>query len=158
PDRARPLSASPQLRPDEWRSLGRALAELARFTADHGLHLGFHAHLGTAVATSADVDRLVNEFGGLELTLDTGHLYAAGSNPVEFARTHATRIVHVHLKDVRRPAMLRLRESGGSFLDGVLGGLFTVPGDGAIDYAAFLAVLAEHHYAGWLVVEADQDP
>jgi inosose dehydratase len=40
----------------------------------------------------------------------------------------------------------------------VINGAFTVPGDGAVDFGALLAVLHEHGYAGWLVVEAEQDP
>jgi inosose dehydratase len=44
------------------------------------------------------------------------------------------------------------------FLAAVLEGVFTVPGDGCVDYAAVLKPLAEAGYAGWLVVEAEQDP
>ncbi len=40
----------------------------------------------------------------------------------------------------------------------VLEGIFTVPGDGFIDYPAILRVLADNGYQGWLVVEAEQDP
>ena len=40
----------------------------------------------------------------------------------------------------------------------VMEGIFTVPGDGFIDYPAILRVLADAGYSGWLVVEAEQDP
>ena len=36
--------------------------------------------------------------------------------------------------------------------------LFTVPGDGCIDYKPFLQILKNINYSGWLVVEAEQDP
>jgi inosose dehydratase len=36
--------------------------------------------------------------------------------------------------------------------------VFTVPGDGFIDYRPILAELAGANYSGWLVVEAEQDP
>ena len=45
-----------------------------------------------------------------------------------------------------------------SYAGVVLAGVFTVPGDGAIDYAPLLAVLKSAGYSGWLVVEAEQDP
>jgi len=49
-------------------------------------------------------------------------------------------------------------EHDSSFLRAVLDGVFTVPGDGSIDYVAVLAPLAHAGYSGWLVVEAEQDP
>ncbi|MGQ3076285.1 MAG: TIM barrel protein, partial [Ferrovibrionaceae bacterium] len=66
--------------------------------------------------------------------------------------------VHVHCKDVRAEVIRQARNNGWSFLDGVLNGTFTVPGDGALDYEALLATLHEAGYEGWLVVEAEQDP
>jgi len=36
--------------------------------------------------------------------------------------------------------------------------VFTVPGDGAIDFTAVLRELRQADYGGWLVVEAEQDP
>ena len=52
--------------------------------------------------------------------------------------------------------MQKARAQDWSFLDSVVAGAFTVPGDGAVDFAAVLAMLPA--YAGWLVVEAEQDP
>ena len=65
---------------------------------------------------------------------------------------------HVHVKDVREGVLARLRAEDGSFLKGVLEGVFTVPGDGTIDFRAFMRVVKEIGYAGWVVVEAEQDP
>ena len=45
-----------------------------------------------------------------------------------------------------------------SFLKGVLEGVFTVPGDGFIDFHAFARALFDIGYEGWVVVEAEQDP
>ncbi|MGS0743207.1 TIM barrel protein, partial [Glaciimonas sp. GG7] len=71
---------------------------------------------------------------------------------------HIARISHVHCKDVR-PAVMKLARNGNwSFLQSVINGAFTVPGDGGIDFAALLLVLYAHDYQGWLVVEAEQDP
>ena len=71
---------------------------------------------------------------------------------------HIGRVVHVHCKDVRREVLDRALESDMSFMDAVLQGIFTVPGDGCIDFPSLLRDLQAHDYAGWLVVEAEQDP
>jgi len=52
----------------------------------------------------------------------------------------------------------RARAEDMSFMGAVMEGIFTVPGDGFIDYSAILRVLADNDYSGWLVVEAEQDP
>ena len=54
--------------------------------------------------------------------------------------------------------MRSARNDGWSFLTGVINGTFTVPGDGVIDFDAVLTLLHDAGYAGWLVVEAEQDP
>jgi inosose dehydratase len=70
----------------------------------------------------------------------------------------ADRVHHVHYKDIRPDVVKRVRESGMSFLDAVIAGAFTVPGDGCIDFAAITGKLKAIGYAGWIVVEAEQDP
>ena len=64
----------------------------------------------------------------------------------------------MHLKDVRESVITTARNEGWSFLNSVLNGAFTVPGDGSIDYLTLLTVLKDAGYEGWLVVEAEQDP
>jgi inosose dehydratase len=71
---------------------------------------------------------------------------------------HIARVCHVHCKDVR-PAVAKLaRNRNWSFLDAVIAGAFTVPGDGAVNFPALIDRLKRHGYCGWLVVEAEQDP
>jgi len=65
----------------------------------------------------------------------------------------------VHCKDIRSEVFHKVvSRGGGSFLDGVLAGMFTVPGDGYLDYGAVMQALAEINYSGWIIVEAEQDP
>ena len=92
------------------------------------------------------------------LTVDTGHAALGGIDPVALIRSNPARIAHVHCKDVRPGVFERVVNGGGSFLDGVLAGMFTVPGDGKLDYGALMGALAEIDYAGWIIVEAEQDP
>jgi inosose dehydratase len=128
--------------------------------ADEGMRLCYHHHMGTGVQTRAEVDRLMNDTDPevVHLLLDTGHLYWAGDDPLDMARAYAGRIKHVHLKDIRKDILDRCTERKLSFLESMLEGAFTVPGDGVIDFAPIFGALADAGYEGWLMVEAEQDP
>ncbi len=106
--------------------------------------------MGTGVMTRADVDRLMasTDPGLVHLLLDTGHLAFAGDDPVAAAYAYADRIGHVHLKDIRPEVVSRVREEGLSFQEGILDGVFTVPGDGAIDFVPVLEALGAAAYRG----------
>jgi inosose dehydratase len=158
-DRARPLSATPRLAASEWPRFGARLTELADYITAQGLRFAYHHHLGTVVEQSDDLERFIQHTGaGVGLTLDTGHAALAGIDAVSIVRSYPTRIMHVHCKDVRREVFDALTRRDGSFLDGVLDGMFTVPGDGALDYDALMKALAEMSYDGWVIIEAEQDP
>ncbi|VFT75560.1 inosose dehydratase [Klebsiella aerogenes] len=68
------------------------------------------------------------------------------------------RIRHLHLKDVRPQVLGRLYRENLSFNEAVRAGLFTIPGDGCIDYAPILDFVRDSDYRGWLIIEAEQDP
>jgi inosose dehydratase len=111
------------------------------------------------VQTEADIDRLMAATGeAVGLLLDTGHLTYAGGDPATVTGRHGGRVNHVHCKDVRADVLARGRAGDSSFVDAVLDGVFTVPGDGEVDFATVFRGLAEHGFQGWLVVEAEQDP
>jgi inosose dehydratase len=158
-DRTRPLSSRPSLLDEGWHDFGIRLTELADRLVEQGIRLAYHHHMGTVVETAAEIDRLMATTGGsVGLLLDTGHLSFAGVDPANIAWRHRLRINHVHCKDVRSGVLARARAADQSFLDSVLDGVFTVPGDGGIDFAAVLGALKAANYRGWLVVEAEQDP
>jgi len=158
-DRRARLSQRPVLAPADWPRFAARLEELGARLADAGLALAYHHHMGTVVQSEDEVDRLMDSCDdAVSLLLDTGHLTFAGGDPVRAAARHADRIRHVHCKDVRRAVLARCLNRDSSFLDAVLDGVFTVPGDGCVDYPAVLAPLARARYRGWLVVEAEQDP
>ncbi|MCM2971778.1 myo-inosose-2 dehydratase [Larsenimonas suaedae] len=158
-DQARPLSQRPHLSDEDWQRLTEGLNVVGDYLKDQGVHLVYHHHLGTAVESQADVIRLMdNTRDSVGLLLDFGHLVGAGGDPLEIARRYSARIKHVHCKDIRRPVLDDVRNRDKSFLDGVLDGLFTVPGDGDVDFLPALEQLSASGYSGWLVVEAEQDP
>jgi inosose dehydratase len=153
------ISRRPSLGADDWVAYGRKLTELAEHMADFGVRMAFHHHMGTIVESDAEVDRLMKHTGeAVGLLYDTGHSIFSGGDPLALIRTHARRVVHVHCKDARRTVLDRARAEDMSFMDAVIEGIFTVPGDGFIDYPSILRVLADARYSGWLVVEAEQDP
>ena len=154
-----PLSRTPRLDAAGWRAFGARMTAFADYVAGHGLRFAYHHHLGTVVEGPGDLGAFIRATGAsVGLTLDTGHAALGGVDPVATLRAHPARIAHVHCKDVRPAVFERVRAQDLSFLDGVLAGMFTVPGDGALDYAAVMRTLADIGYSGWIVVEAEQDP
>jgi len=154
-----PLSARPTLPDAQWPAFCERLNVVARHMRGQGVRLAFHHHMGTVVQTEDEIDRLLaGTTDDVALLLDTGHLAFAGGDPVRVARRHARRIAHVHCKDVRAGVLAEAIRRDRSFLASVLEGVFTVPGDGSIDYEAVLRPLHDAGYDGWLVVEAEQDP
>jgi inosose dehydratase len=156
--RSIPLSKRPRLAEKEWKPFARALDEIADHLKGQGLQLAYHHHMGTVIQAEDEVDRMMDSTRAVGLLLDTGHLTFAGGEPMRALKRHAKRIVHVHCKDVREEKLAQARKQDMSFLDAVLGDVFAVPGDGAINFEPILRTLAGQRYTGWLVVEADQDP
>ncbi|GAA2705887.1 MULTISPECIES: myo-inosose-2 dehydratase [Actinoplanes] len=144
----------------QWDALTAGLDTLGKIANSAGMKLSYHHHMGTGVMTRDDIDRLMASTDPdlVFLLLDTGHAAFAGDDPLELARAYAHRIGHVHMKSVRPEVVSQVREQGLSFQQGVELGVFTVPGDGAIDFRPIFEVLADADYRGWLVVEAEQDP
>ncbi|MCW2539400.1 MAG: myo-inosose-2 dehydratase [Frankiales bacterium] len=144
----------------QWSALCDGMNELGKITAAEGMRLCYHHHMGTGVMTRADTDRLMagTDPDLVHLCLDTGHAAFAGDDPLALAQAYAPRIGHVHLKDVRPEVVLAVREQYLTFQEAIEAGVFTVPGDGSIDFVPILQTLADSGYEGWLVVEAEQDP
>ena len=158
-ERGRPVSRRLRIADADWPGFAERLTAVADHLAGRGVRMAYHHHMGTVVETEAEIDRLMRSTGeSVGLLLDTGHLAYAGADPVAVARRHISRINHVHCKDVRPDVLTRMRKDDRNFLDAVVAGVFTVPGDGAVDFAGVLGVLKAAHYQGWLVVEAEQDP
>ena len=152
------LSRRPKLAEKEWQPFCAALEKVGQYLKKQGMALAYHHHMGTVIQAEDEVERMMESTRSVGLLLDTGHLTFAGGDPLRALKRHARRIVHVHCKDIRKDKLAQAKKEDWSFLDGVVGDVFAVPGDGSIDFDPILAALAKHKYAGWLVVEADQDP
>lgn len=152
-----PVSHRPEMLVTNWRHYGEKLSDLAKHVRDSGLRLAVHHHMGTLIQTQGEIEMLAEHTtDDVGLLLDTGHLaYAKGD--IQFILDHLShRIAHVHCKDVRKDVLTQSLAQNLSFLDAVIAGVFTVPGDGAINFKAVIDQLKAIHYAGWVVVEAEQ--
>ncbi len=156
-DRSVPLSRRPLLAGADWTEFGRRVTAVAEATLAEGVQLAYHHHMGTVVQSEADIDAFMAATGpAVHLLLDGGHATWGGADPAALARRYRERIGHVHAKDVRAEVMAEAQAADWSFLDSVVAGVYTVPGDGMVDFAAMFRELKG--YEGWVVVEAEQDP
>ncbi len=158
-DRSKPLAMRRRLDEGEMRSYGRKMTAFAEWCAGQGMPISYHHHMAAAIESEEDVDGLMRHSGeALPLLYDSGHMAFAGGDVLRVIDNHHARISHVHTKDVRGEVIAAIDRSKESFLDAVIKGAFTVPGDGSLDFEAIVKRLAHHGYEGWFVVEAEQDP
>ena len=145
---------------EEWKLLLEGLNRLGDLAAEKGMKIVYHHHMGTGVQTTTEIDRLMEGTDPEKVSLlyDTGHLVFSGEDHLTVLKKYVDRIHHVHLKDVRLEVVERVHSEKMSFLQAVKSGVFTVPGDGVIDFKPVFEVLSEANYKGWFVVEAEQDP
>lgn len=144
----------------EWAQFCQGLDKLGEIAGKRGFKLCFHHHMGTVVQTAEETDRMMASTSPDKVFLcyDTGHFTFAGEDPLAMLRKYADRVGHVHLKDMRRDVVDRVKPEGMSFLKAVRAGAFTVPGDGNVAFDPVFDLLGRSGYEGWLLVEAEQDP
>lgn len=154
------FDGKPTYTDDEWDHLTTGLDRLGERAAEKGLIIAYHHHMGTGVQTTAEIDRLMaaTDPAKVKLLLDVGHLLFSGEDPAVIVANYADRIGHVHLKDVRPAIVEKAKQEKLSFLDSILAGVFTIPGDGETDYGALLKPVLDAGYHGWFMIEAEQDP
>lgn len=155
--RSAPLATKPKLTEAEMAAYGRRISDFADWCAVQGMPIAYHHHMAAAVETEAELD-LFMRHSSVPLLYDAGHMAFAGGDVMRVIENHHARISHVHTKDIRAAVVDGLDRTRESFLDAVIKGAFTVPGDGDLDFEAIVKALAGKGYEGWFVVEAEQDP
>ena len=156
-DQSKPLATKPKLSEAEMKDYGAKMSEFASWVEAQGMPLVYHHHMAAVVETEPELD-LFMEHSTISLLFDAGHMAFAGGDVLRCIDKHHARIRHVHTKDVRMDVINGLDRTRESFLDAVIKGAFTVPGDGSLDFEAIVKKLAGYGYEGWFVVEAEQDP
>lgn len=144
----------------DWDNLIRGLHHIGRIAHDFHMQIVYHYHAGTGVFTDSEIDFLMKHTSPslVSLLLDTGHAAFAGIDPISLIERHGQRIRYVHLKDIRKPVLKLTQEMQWNFMDAVRAGVFTVPGDGDIQFADVIEALRKSQYQGWMLIEAEQDP
>lgn len=143
---------------EQWTHFAEGTDAVARLARDHGLVTAFHPHAATYIETEAEIDELLRRTDPelVGLCLDTGHVMYGGGDPAVLAKRHASRIRHVHLKDVRMDVLAEARSGGFDFAAAVGRGVFAPLGAGDAPIGAVLDALLGQGYDGWLVVEQDR--
>jgi inosose dehydratase len=158
-DRSAPLATRPRLDEEQIKTYGRKMTAFGEWCAEQGMPISYHHHMAAPIESEEDVDLLMKHSGeGLPLLYDAGHMAFAGGDVLRVIDKHHKRISHVHTKDVRQKVIDGIDRTRESFLDAVVKGAFTVPGDGSLDFETIVKRLAGYGYEGWFVVEAEQDP
>lgn len=150
----------PEFTEEEWNLLTDGLEKLGDLAHEKGMEIVYHHHMGTGVQTTEEIERLMDNTDPLKVSLlfDTGHLVFSGEDSINIYKKYKGRIKHIHFKDIRKRVAEEVKENSDSFLDGVKKGVFTVPGDGMIDFSPIWKEIKDSGYEGWIVVEAEQDP
>ena len=146
--------------PAQWEDAAKLVGSIAKSAQEIGVRSVFHHHAGTYVETPGEVARLLESTDPklLGICLDTGHYVYGGGDPVEFARSQAKRIWHLHLKDIRSEVLNQVRRDKLGFLDAIRLGVFSELGQGNVDLAGVIRELEAAGFDGWAVFEQDVDP
>ncbi|WP_458040537.1 MULTISPECIES: sugar phosphate isomerase/epimerase family protein [Bacteria] len=137
-----------------WERLVANTERAAAMVRAAGFEPTFHHHAGTFVESPDEIDRFLANVD-VDLTLDTGHLFIAGGDPLEAVHRWGDRINHLHLKDVDLGELQRVLAAGGGMPEVWASGSFVAFGRGDIDLAAVMDAVDERGFDGWVVVEQD---
>jgi inosose dehydratase len=158
-DQNMPLSQRPKLGDREWSGYCKKISEISKRLADVGLPMSYHEHMGTIIQSEEDINRLLDNTNDETFLLyDTGHIMFAQCDYESILKKYVSRINHIHCKDVRKNVLEKSLSEDLSFRDAFLEGVFTVPGDGCIDYNPLFKILFRNNYSKWVIVEAEQNP
>jgi len=158
-DQTKKLSARPYIENDEFTEYCKKINEISNRLYDEGIPMSYHEHMGTIIQTENDVDRFMdNTNENTFLLYDTGHLLFAEADYYRVLKNYINRINHIHCKDIREGVLKHSLKNDLSFRQSFLNGVFTVPGDGCIDYLPLFNILYKNKYEQWLIIEAEQDP
>jgi inosose dehydratase len=132
--------------PDDYKHLAKALSELGKRTADLGIPLGYHNHMGSLSERPGELDQIMSfsDPRYVKLELDIAHYCQGGGDPVKAIEKFSDRILFLHVKDVERVTEHSYR--------------FVELGHGLVDVPAVFEALQKINFRGWAIVELDEVP
>lgn len=131
----------------DYKRLGQMLTELGKQTADLGIPLGYHNHMGAMGQTPEQVDRVMDASDPryVKLELDVAHYFEGGGDPAKAIVKYRDRLLFLHLKDAKPLAAPDTKRDYQ----------FAELGQGNVDLTAVLTALNEIKFRGWAIVELD---
>jgi inosose dehydratase len=152
-----PKDGSAGLTAAQWKNVAHVVEEAANVSAEFGLDLVFHPHVATYVETPEECERFfdVTSHTGIGLCLDTGHCDYGGGDTITEAAKFASVLRFLHIKDVDTKVLREARRKKLNFEQAIEEKVFTIIGQGSIDFPALFRLLEKNNYSGWMVIEQD---
>jgi inosose dehydratase len=147
----------PTLNAEQWKHVGKIVAQAEKVANEFGLDLVFHPHVATYVETPEECERFYDATShtNVGLCLDTGHCVYGHGDSVKEAEKYKSKLRYVHIKDCDSKVLDQARRNKWTFEEAIEHKVFTVIGQGNIDFPAFFRTLVKNGYSGWSVVEQD---
>ena len=147
----------PTLTAEQWKHVGKIVANAEKVAKEFGLDLVFHPHVATYVETPEECERFFDAASrtNVGLCLDTGHCVYGHGDTVKEAEKYKSKLRFVHIKDCNVTVLQEARKKKWTFEEAIEHKIFTVIGQGSIDFPAFFRTLLKNGYSGWSVVEQD---
>jgi len=147
----------PKLSPAQWKHVGNIVANAETVANDFGLDLVFHPHVATYVETPEECELFYDATShtNVGLCLDTGHCVYGHGDSVQEAEKYRSKLRFVHIKDCDTKVLEEARQNKWTFEEAIEHKVFTIIGQGNIDFPAFFRTLVKNGYSGWSVVEQD---
>ncbi len=147
----------PALSAEQWKHVGKIVADAEKVANEFGLDLVFHPHVATYVETPEECERFFDATShtNIGLCLDTGHCVYGQGDSVREAEKYKSKLRFVHIKDCNAKVLEEARRNKWTFEEAIEHKVFTIIGQGNIDFSAFFRTLAKNGYSGWSVVEQD---
>ena len=137
--------------PADYARLGKLITEIGKRTADLGISLGYHNHMGSLGERPEEVDQILQatdpRFAKLEL--DVAHYFQGGGDPAKAIEKYQDRLLFLHIKDVEPVPDSERGKRPFRFVE---------LGRGRVDLPAVLAALHKVNFRGWAIVELDVVP
>lgn len=152
-----PRDGSAALTAAQWKNVAHVVEEAAKVSAEFGLDLVFHPHVATYVETPEECECFfdVTSHTGIGLCLDTGHCDYGGGDSITEAGKFASVLRFLHIKDVDTKVLAEARRKQLTFEEAIEEKVFTIIGQGSIDFPALFRLLDKNNYSGWMVIEQD---
>jgi inosose dehydratase len=135
----------------DYKRLGQLLTQLGKQTADLGVQLGYHNHMGAMGQTPEGVEQIMSAVDPryAKLELDVAHYFQGGGDPAKAVEKYADWLLFLHLKDVEKLPPTADAKDRYRFVE---------LGRGSVNLPEILRALRKINFRGWGIVELDSVP